>query len=462
MATNRPSWECKHLPSWNSDESCNSRYRNDLQISKMSDSEFPSLIFYHFCRVKRFILTNQHLKRIEATDLQNADSVNLLNLAGNEIERIEANTFVHAPNLKDIDLSSNAIEFIDDQAFNNVSLRTINLRENKIMNFTWQPVDERSYCYIWSGNERFLIETVDMSDLDTSFKNDASFNPFARNANPIRMKGDEIMIQNNDLESVILHQQTKKLDASHNRISKIIFDEDSNGNSSLGRSEFKLSVLNLSNNSITSVLGLELQRFAVLEELDLSNNLLESLAGSSFLPLKNLKRVRLSNNKFRSLNVGSTFNTLLLEYLDVSDNNLGSFRLNNIFPNLVELQINNNSLTVLDTNIKRMAPKLEKVGLSGNNWTCDHLISAFPLIPFDHIKVDVKSEHLSSWLEGNENNNHGHVLEITCLNVNEAAVEEQERTPLSRADVEDIVDVRVAKILMKLDELTSLCKNNNV
>lgn len=56
-----PSWDCAHKPSWIGNNEYFTRSKDDLKITKMSDTEFPLHIFYHFCRFRRFTLTNQHL-----------------------------------------------------------------------------------------------------------------------------------------------------------------------------------------------------------------------------------------------------------------------------------------------------------------------------------------------------------------------------------------------------------------
>lgn len=101
----------------------------------MTDTEFPPHIFYHFCKFRRFTLTNQHLNRIEAKDFENANHLNYLDLSGNDIERIEANIFRNAPVLDMIRLANNKIEFVDDQAFDFTRIRRLNLDGNKIAAF---------------------------------------------------------------------------------------------------------------------------------------------------------------------------------------------------------------------------------------------------------------------------------------------------------------------------------------
>lgn len=96
----------------------------------MSDTESPPHIFYHFCRFRRFTLTNQHLKRIDAKDFEYANHLNFLDLSGNDIERIEANVFRNAPALNMILMANNQIEFVDDQAFDFTIIRRLNLEGN--------------------------------------------------------------------------------------------------------------------------------------------------------------------------------------------------------------------------------------------------------------------------------------------------------------------------------------------
>lgn len=71
-------------------------------------------------------------------------------------------------------------------------------------------------------------------------------------------------------------------------------------------------------------------------------------------------------------------NTSTLEYLGIASNSLtGSDALSRLqhFSNLKEIQLRHNSLTELNgfEKIKNDFPKLTKIGLSGNKFTCDKL-----------------------------------------------------------------------------------------
>lgn len=316
------------------------------------------------------------------------------------------------------------------------------------------------YRFIWNNNWTHVIETVDMWDWMTSFKIDLSNNPTANSSEHIRRKADRMDLRSNDLKWLPIYAQTTILDARNNRISRIVFEEEEPNSK---WSSFQLTELNLSNNSLTSIPS-QLTNLAALETIDLSHNRLESLPKNVLSKLSDLKKISLNDNQLRKVNFGAVFNVNALEYLDVSNNNLESFRLNSIFPNLTELQINYNNLTVLDANIKRKAPKLVKVGLSGNNWTCDHLVDALQLIPFDQIDVDT-----SSSISNGGSIDEGHVIGITCLDY-EAVENEQPSVSSCKADVEESIDAKVAVLLQKFDEINKrleilsnlVNKNNNV
>lgn len=364
-------------------------------------------------------------------------------------------------------LANNQIEFVDDQAFDFTIIRRLNLEGNKIAAFKWQPFDNKLYRFVWNNNSTYVIEASDMSTWDTSFQLDASNNSFVNSSDFIRTKTDQIDFQNNGLLWLPIYPQTTKLEAQNNRISQIVFEEETYGNRRWGPLEYELNELNLSNNSLTYNSLLGLSKLTALREIDLSYNHIESLTARVFSRLYTLKRITLSNNKLKYVNPGAFFDSFSLEYLDVSSNHLKSFRLNNIFAKLTELKINDNNLTVLDTNIKRVAPKLSRVSINGNNWTCDHLVSALPLIPFDQIEFDV-SYSLRSWLEGD--NIHGHVKGIPCFNEDAPSVAEDGHSSAPRAsDVAGIdVKAKVEELLAKFEEmnkrlevLSNHCNSNN-
>lgn len=373
----------------------------------MSDNEFPPHLFYHFCRLRHLTLANQHVKRIEDKDFENANHLNYLDLSGNDIERINGNVFRHALNLSIIDLANNKIEFIDDEAFDYTMIRRLNLDGNNIKTvFKWRPFDDKLYQFTLNNNVTYEIRRIrtsaEWNRVVRPFTLDASNNPLVNSSDSIRVKAHEMDLQNNTLAWVTIYRVTTKLEAQNNHISRIVLEEDGIA--------FQLKYLNLSKNSLAAVP--ELSNLTTLEEVDLSHNLFESMTQDLFSELIELRKLLLNNNKLKNINSDAFSNNLPLAYLDLSNNNLRTFRLFGFFPRLTELKFNNNHVIALDANIKRVAPKLEKAGLNGNNWTCDHLNRAMPLIPVDQIELDIDNSFLSRWLAGD---NHGQVMGVTCL-----------------------------------------------
>lgn len=344
-------------------------------------NEFPAYIFYKFRYLERFEMTHQHLKRIEKANFENGHNYHLnFNFSHNEIERITDDTFELCYRVSSIDLSHNQIEYVDAKAFANLrSIQAIYLQHNRLraMEEVWYIPHLTTFSpmtYTLSDNYVSLFETG-------GFWLDLTDNPLTRISQSAFVTADILDLRNNQFDKLVISQRTHIIRAQNNGISELALNETDQ--------DFPLTSLNLSMNSLTSLP--ELSKFTKLKEIDLSFNQLESFDAKVFTRLSILQTISFSHNKLKSLNFGLLLNTVALKYLDVSYNNLGSFRLQGLFPLLQELHIEGNGLVVFDKNMRKMAPKLEKIGLSDNYWNCDDLARSLVQIGIDQV-VPVKRQ----------------------------------------------------------------------
>lgn len=374
--------KCKHHPSWivaQNEIIIRNRGAENITISRMSNSEFPPKIFYHFCKLERFELTHQHLNHVEAEYFENAHNLRFLNLSHNDIERIGRLPFGNQSNWihMNIDLSFNQIEFIEDGAFQYYDLHSLYLDHNKLTTVKWYQFHQVTLHELTLNDNKIMyIDYGIGQNIFYIWNVDISYNPLENNMD-FRFKSGITNLQNTGIQKAFIYPLSYRINAQYNQVSEIVLlsdDFDLN----------QLASLNLSRNLLTSISNIS--ELTNLKDLDLSFNKLEILDKNAFLELKLLERVSLGHNRIKNLYFFH-FKTNYLEYLDISYNNLGLFQLNVTFPKLKDLHIEGNNLTTINRDIKRMAPNLVRIGLNDNNWDCGFLSNTFILIQLDGIEL---------------------------------------------------------------------------
>lgn len=368
--------ECKHQPAWMAfqKEKIARERSTGLSINRMSDNEFPSKLFYHFCKLERFEMTHQHLEKVEPEYFENAQHLRFLNLSHNAIERIGRRSFGNQTYLISIDLSFNQIEFIDEEAFEVFYLTEFYLDHNRLTTINWDQFGPFRPLNLTLNDNNIAHISGIKKDLNYMNLFDISNNPLEEE---IQVDSGRINLQNTGVERVFIFSFTSRLNAQNNKISEIVVSVDYNPLYDC------LKSLNLSKNLLSSVSNIS--ELTSLEVLDLSYNKLKILDENTFLNLSRLQKLSLGHNNIQNLNLDILVNTINLEYLDISYNNLGVFQLNVTFPKLEELHIEGNNLTIFDRDIKQQAPNLVRIGINDNNWECFHLTYSIAAFPFDGI-----------------------------------------------------------------------------
>lgn len=114
-----------------------------------------------------------------------------------------------------------------------------------------------------------------------------------------------------------------------------------------------------------------------LQILNLANNSITTLSPSSFLGLKSLKVLSLANNSIREVDRRLLVSIRNLTILDLSFNTIGGLPggLADSFHFLTHLSLHYNRLTKLDRIHLEALGNLKVLQLKGNPWRCDcHLI----------------------------------------------------------------------------------------
>lgn len=335
-----------------------------IVITKMLNTDFPPNIFYQFCRLESLDITEQGIKSISTEDLSKAEYLKYLNLSNNYIEALPPSMKLLLPRLETIDLTNNKIQRIEGNTFA-LSVRNILLSRNNIDN--WYTA-----CFAGTTN---LLELV-LMDNDLAQSPNIYINEISNLEN--------VDVSRTNISSIYIQFQMLKYRASGNLISQITLPADASS------SNFKLLELDLSDNFILHLNNLT--HFQKLEKLNLAFNGIENIAAEIFARLNKLKHLTLGGNNIKNINFGWSS----LVYLDLSYNNFDSFEFEHLAANLEEIHLEGNNLTSIDTGMRRMAPKLTRIGLNNNSFDCQQLRFDLILIQFDGV-VPVFNESIKGF-----------------------------------------------------------------
>lgn len=273
------------------------------------------------------------LLSIQKDDFTNLRYITRLFLSHNELRTIPPNVFQYTNSLEIIDLSNNVITTIEDFAFNGLE----NLQRVHLINNSITDLDRDTFAGAnnlkWLDLARNKIDSIE----DGTFK-----------------------LPN--LQYLFL---------SHNRIHRL--------SNSLFSGASNLMMIHLENNSLTRI-GRAFTGLNNLSRVYLDDNYVEDFKLVDFVGQEelSLKNTSLQLNQLgRWPNVSSP-----LIYLDVSQNGWSASdiltRLS-FFSNLEILDLTDNNFSEIDRidEAKGLFPKLEKLELNGNKFTCKKI---FPIV----------------------------------------------------------------------------------
>lgn len=324
-------------------------WNNVIYFRIPSDSNvtvIPGGIFQRFHKLAEIAISTG-LTSIRSDNFKGATLLAVLDLQKNAIRVLPSNVFTEANQLHEIDLSKNGLAIIEDFALNGLSkLERIYLHNNSL-----SALKRNTF----SGAQNLKVLQLENNRIET-------------------IEEDALNLPN--LQHIFL---------GYNRIQI------------LGEGLFagtpNLLQLSLVSNDLQAIGQSSIYNLIKLRTLDLNNNRIRDMDLDAFGRMPAITEISLSGSGFRigpaalKLTPGSS-----LASLDISNNGLSA---SNIlqqlksFSNLDRLNLENNQLRELDglLTVKRDFPKLSKLRLAGNRFSCENFEIILQALLGQHIAV---------------------------------------------------------------------------
>lgn len=222
-------------------------------------------------------LSNNVIKRIDASNFESAENLKQLNISSNRFSEIPANLFLRAVQIEMVDLSKNSIQCVDPTTFENATnIKALNLSYNEIKALDAHCFStahrlstlDLSHNNLTHLNQHIFDRVINLEYLDLSFNVVGNLN-IAIFAYLSKLKS--LFLKNSNIDNVqpgmFLHQhELVSLDLSANKLKKIDF-----------KLVFlpilhNLQSLNLSGNQLTELNCFEDDSVPELTTLDIRNN----------------------------------------------------------------------------------------------------------------------------------------------------------------------------------------------
>ncbi|XP_031623428.1 leucine-rich repeat-containing G-protein coupled receptor 6-like [Contarinia nasturtii] len=356
---------------------CIERDATDAIIIEWNDEQMPINFFDRYPDIESIQMTHKHLKSIQSTDLERANSLRRLNVSSNDIEHIASYAFDAAPKLTEIDLSfnllkshalneniftsylikylylhNNQLTVVHSKWFENLLyLRVLTLNNNRIREIDWQLFDFTPNLNVFHLHSNEIIDVVE-TDVQSTPR---SMQTFSMHNNPTLAvtSHDSIWL---DAETVDVHnvggakicrvsRRMHTLIAANNEIREIDLDNLS------VPSQNSLVTLNLASNRLESIENVTY--FHRLKYLNLSHNLLTHIDAQLFDTLINLQQLDVSHNKLKRFDLQNNNRLPHLNALDVSFNEILTLNLDGIMSQLEILNIDGNKIIATDSTTKK-------------------------------------------------------------------------------------------------------------
>lgn len=115
-----------------------------LVVFKQSTKYLPNGISYTFPNLKKLVIENSNLKKIDQLGLEKLDKLTNLAIRGNKIE-IRSNSFEELPQLIDLDLSKNKIQKLPSKVFEKLgNLKNLDLSDNEITTLAFDVIPAKN------------------------------------------------------------------------------------------------------------------------------------------------------------------------------------------------------------------------------------------------------------------------------------------------------------------------------
>lgn len=382
--------------------------------------------------------------------------LSVINLSHNSLQTINYNIFSKLIELKYLDLSFNQIVTIDADSFeNNIKLETLMLQMNPLVRIDchlFAPLRRLMSFDVSLENMTELDLSCSESILRYTSNDDNKFDmSFSIHSKVFILTDEHFMrlrylnIAGNQLDNVTdilnrLSPALESLNISNNHLGLInsnVFEKFvdlrslslSNTNLSFIDSnpfynQTKLQVLdistnklvnadltlisktlkniiefNIANNQIRNVTEiLDLLSSSSLLSLDLSFNDLEGINDKTFQHFINLKSLNLCHTNLSKYEFSTFFHQNKLKMLDISKNDMENINFSLFvrkFEHLEVLNLESNRFLTVEDLIPAIFPKLNRLGLSGNQFTCEYLALFLKNWPKLHLMYNpTKNTHI--------------------------------------------------------------------
>ncbi|KAF5288138.1 hypothetical protein FQA39_LY15482 [Lamprigera yunnana] len=364
-----------------------------LQISNTTLRKFET--------IKSNSLEELDLSGNQLTDVSKQSFVNLpklgfINLENNNISKVDPDTFSHLSLLEDVLLSGNNITNLDPNIFFNNNLISLSLSNNplKSFNLNLQPDLEKlvlKSCRLKTFSESLSKKLILLSYLDLS---DNAIN-FSANAFANMEELEFVDLSNNNLTKLdprvfYFNYKLQKIVLDNNHFSTFSKLENSRDFNTyyfsckncridhLTEDAFQhfsdLSTLVLSRNKLTGTDLAALKNLYNLIDLNLSNNNISVINPSVFSNCSGLQKINLSGNPLTTLNPNVFYSNRVLKTLDLSScklRNLWQQTAKRSLNSLVELNVADNLLASLSPRDLDVIPSIKVLGICNNNFHCD-------------------------------------------------------------------------------------------
>lgn len=392
---------------------------NDTKLEKI-----PPLVFEKFSDLEIFEALHVGLKEVNSNDFEHAGHLEFLNLSNNKITKLENKVFVFLEFISKIDLSRNEISWIDVSAFEGLkSLMHLDLSFNKVT-----VIHEEFFmiCSNYSGflsidfannqiNEIVKYNTTseklhsliglnlmnnNLKEVDLKFIELHELNLVNNLIEKLDVNGSVLYLKNNNLRELSLSSALCRVEAESNKITVL----------KSGEITSRLEAVLLSGNNLGNEIFKELQNSTNLSVLDVSNNSITSLSVGSLAEFEVLLTLRLDRNDIEFIDYGFFSHQKKLEVLNISYNAISEIDFH-VFASMTflrEIDVSGNNISKIEgfENIRNILPILQSIGLEGNNWDCEYL---------SRLKVSMTSQNITVLKPAKPVKNSPSVAGIGCV-----------------------------------------------
>lgn len=377
----------------------------DLSYNHIED--ISSDAFVGSIHLEQLYLSNNNLTTLSQKTFASLPNLMILHLNDNRLERIDTNLFWHNIQLNILKLNDNDIRFIGDHVFDQLQqLDQLDMSQNwienevlisfnaKVANLSQSNV---SYLYVGDrvrelyasmnrissiniGAARSLVSVSlshnRISKIDFGLQKQLQFVDVSENSlSEIRFTFNADLVHVNVAKNILTEIEfrnvpmLKYLDVSYNSLQSLHL-----------KMPFYLLDLNVSHNQLRSIQNISVLQ--TVQRLDLSANDIEDWTQLTFQNMDDLRQLYLRNCGVREIFAGWFEHQRKLQLLDISANTLNSidFKMFYNLENLEDLYLADNNLPDFNENdLLVYFPKLDKIDITENSWTCHRLR---PLVGF--------------------------------------------------------------------------------